>query len=54
MKNEMFYGFSWQGVSIGEFVQVINDYMMWYREKRMKESLGGSSPLECRQNFELA
>ncbi|WP_312282051.1 IS3 family transposase [Oscillibacter sp.] len=54
MKNEMFYGLSWLGISIDGFIQVINDYMVWYREKRIKESLGGYSPLEYRQNLGLA
>ena len=54
MKNEMFYGLSWLGVSIEQFAQVITDYMVWYRENRIKESLGGRSPLEYRQNLGLA
>lgn len=53
MKNEMFYGFSWIDVSIEIFVQVIEDYMVWYRERRIKSSLGGMSPLEYRQNLGL-
>ena len=46
MKNEMFYGLSWVDVSIEVFIQIIHDYMHWYREKRIKNSLGGMSPLE--------
>lgn len=41
MKNEMFYGFPWLDVSIEDFIWLINDYMVWYREKRIKISLGG-------------
>lgn len=53
MKNEMFYGISWIDVSIEKFVQIIEDYMIWYREKRIKIPLGGMSPLEYRQNLGL-
>lgn len=54
MKNEMFYGLSWMDVSIEAFIQIIHDYMNWYREKRIKISLGGMSPLEYRQNLGLS
>lgn len=53
MKNEMFYGRSWMDISIEQFIQMIGDYMVWYREKRIKQSLGGMSPLEYRQNLGL-
>jgi len=53
MKNEMFYGRSWVDISIEGFTQAIEDYMVWYREKRIKHSLGGMSPLEYRQNLGL-
>ena len=51
VKNEMFYGFSWADVSVEAFAKVIDDYMIWYREKRIKCSLGGMSPLEYRLNL---
>ena len=53
MKNEMFYGLSWVDATIETFIQIIDDYMVWYREKRIKISLGGMSPLEYRQNLGL-
>ena len=53
MKNEMFYGLSWMGVSIEAFIQIIDDYMVWYRDRRIKISLGGMSPQEYRQNLGL-
>lgn len=53
MKNEMFYGISWQNVSLPCFIQVIEKYMVWYRDKRIKVSLGGMSPLEYRQSLGL-
>jgi len=54
MKNEMFYGLLWMDVPIEAFIQIIDDYMVWYREKRIKISLGGMSPLEYRQNLGLS
>lgn len=49
MKVDMFYGRSWFGVSLDELIDRINDYMKWYREKRLKLSLGGLSPMEFRR-----
>ena len=48
MKNEMFYGRSWQGVTLEKFIQHIDSYMVWYRDTRIKLSLGGLSPAEYR------
>ena len=48
MKNEMFYGRSWQGVTLEKFMQHIDSYMVWYRDTRIKLSLGGLSPAEYR------
>ncbi len=53
MKNEMFYGLSWANVSIDDFIRRVDDYMTWYREKRIKVSLGGMSLTEHRQSFGL-
>ena len=48
MKNEMFYGRSWQGVTLEEFMHEIEEYMLWYRNELIKISLGGMSPMEYR------
>lgn len=48
MKNEMFYGRSWRDVTIEEFIIILDEYMHWYAEKRIKLSLGGLSPIQCR------
>lgn len=45
LKNGMFYGRSWMGVSIDAFIGELDAYLRWYNEKRIKLSLGGMSPL---------
>jgi transposase InsO family protein len=54
LKNEMFYNRSWIGVSLEEFIDILNRYLVWYNEKRIKLSLGAMSPLEYRQRFGLS
>lgn len=53
LKNEMFYNRRWIGVSIDEFVRILDDYIHWYNEKRIKLSLGGLSPLDYRRKMGL-
>lgn len=48
LKNEMFYGRSWIGYSIEEFMGSLDRYIRWYNEKRIKKSLGYLSPSEYR------
>ncbi|WP_446899649.1 IS3 family transposase [Clostridium sp. LBM24168] len=54
LKNEMFYTQDWAGVSIEEFIDTLNAYLIWYNEKRIKVSLGNMSPKEYRQNLGFA
>ena len=54
LKNEMFYNRKWQGVSIEEFMDILDNYLHWYNEKRIKISLGAKSPLEYRRSLDLA
>lgn len=53
LKNEMFYGRSWSGVSIEQFMEILDNYIHWYNETRIKLSLGGMSPVEFRQSLGL-
>ena len=53
IKNEMFYNQNWQNVSINEFIKILNDYLVWYNNKRIKKSLGYMSPLSYRQSMNL-
>lgn len=36
IKNEMFYNTDWSGVSISDFVGILNNYLRWYNETRIK------------------
>lgn len=54
LKNEMFYGRSWKGVSIGEFIDKLDRYLHWYNESRIKMSLGARSPMEYRRSLGYA
>ena len=53
LKNEMFYSHSWNGVSLKEFIDILDDYIQWYASKRIKLSLGALSPLEYRRSLGL-
>lgn len=53
LKNEMFYNRDWTGVSIQEFINILNEYLVWYNEKRIKISLGNMSPMEYRPSIGL-
>lgn len=53
LKNEMFYGRSWMGVSLQHFMLILDQYIHWYHEKRIKISLGAMSPVEYRQSLGL-
>ena len=54
LKNEMFYGHSWKNITIEQFIDEVNEYIIWYAEKRIKLSLGGLSPLQYRQSLGLS
>jgi transposase InsO family protein len=53
LKNELFYSRSWQATTIEQFIQIVDSYIHWYNEKRIKISLGALSPLEYRQSLGL-
>ena len=54
LKNEMFYSRSWVGVSVNQFIGILNNYLLWYNEVRIKVSLGNMSPMEYRRSLGLA
>jgi len=50
-KNEMFYNRNWAGVTLEEFIEILNDYIIWCNETRIKTTLVNMSPLEYRRNL---
>jgi transposase InsO family protein len=54
LKNEMFYNRTWNATSMQEFIGVVDEYINWYNQKRIKLSLGGLSPTEYRQSLWVA
>ncbi|MEE0215919.1 MAG: IS3 family transposase, partial [Bifidobacterium longum] len=42
LKQEFFHKRSFQGVSIDEFITLLDEYMVWYRDKRIKLEYGMS------------
>ena len=53
LKNEMFYNTDWTGISISDFIEILNNYLVWYNESRIKQSLGYMSPMEYRRSLGL-
>ena len=54
LKNEMYYNRTWNDISMQEFMEVVDEYITWYNQKRIKLSLGGLSPAEYRQSLKVA
>lgn len=49
----MFYKKDWKDVTINEFIDIVNNYIKWYNEKKIKQSLGYKSPIEYRKELGL-
>ena len=54
LKTELFYPRSWQNITIDQFIEIVDSYIHWYNEKRIKTSLGSLSPVEYRESLGLA
>lgn len=54
LKTEMFYSRNWDNTSIEDFIREVNQYMNWYRDDRIKLSLGGLSPINYRRRMGVA
>ena len=50
----MFYGVSWEGVTLRQFISIPDSHLHWYNRKRIKQSLGWRSPLDFRRCLGLA
>jgi transposase InsO family protein len=53
LKAELFYPRDWKTTTIEQFIQVVDSYIRWYNEKRIKISLGSLSPIEYRESLGL-
>ena len=53
IKNEMFYERDWSNVSLDSFIDILDEYLFWYVEERVKLSLG-MSPLQYRRSLGIA
>ena len=51
LKNEFFYGESWIDVSIGDFIDLLVEYLEWYNNKRIKLSLDVVSIMKYRESM---
>jgi transposase InsO family protein/transposase-like protein len=51
LKNEMFYARDWRNTTVEQFINVVDSYIRWYNEKRIKISLGALSPIEYRTSL---
>lgn len=54
LKTELFYPRDWKGTTVEQFIEVVDSYIRWYNEKRIKISLGSLSPIEYRVSLGLA
>lgn len=54
LKNEFFYHRDWRGVGAEEFMRRLEEYLEYYREGRIKRSLGWMSPNEYRRSLGYA
>lgn len=54
LKNELFHPRDWKNATIAQFIKAVDSYIRWYREKRIKISLGSLSPIEYRVSLGLA
>lgn len=54
VKNEFFHWRDWTGVGAGEFAERLDAYLRYYRDGRIKRSLGWLSPAEYRRKLGYA
>ena len=53
LKTELFYPRDWRSTTVEQFIEVLDSYIRWYNEKRIKISLGFLSPIEYRESLGL-
>ena len=40
LKQEFFYARSWKGVKKSQFARLLDAYIVWYRDEKIKKALG--------------
>ena len=53
LKIELFHGCGWAGVTIEEFMGMLDAYLRWYRDVRTKGDLDCRSPMQYRRDLGL-
>lgn len=53
LRIEFFYGCDWSKVTIEEFMGMLNAYLRWYRDARIKSDLDYKSPMQYRRDLGL-
>ncbi|SHE59514.1 Transposase InsO and inactivated derivatives [Alkalibacter saccharofermentans DSM 14828] len=51
IKNEMFYNCKWRNVTIEDFIRILDQYLKWYNNDRVKMKLGGKSIIAYRKSL---
>ena len=54
LKVEFFHNRDWQNVTVDRFMNLLDGYLRWYREERLKSDLGYMSPKQYRLSLGLA
>ena len=54
LKIEFFHGRDWAGVTLEEFTDMLDAYLRWYRDVRIKGDLDYRSPMQYRRDLGLA
>lgn len=54
LKNEFFYHSDWKGIDYDSFASLLDEYIVYYNEERIKKSLGYLSPSQYRKSLGIA
>ncbi len=53
LETEFFHGCDWAGVTIEKFMDMLDAYLRWYRDVRIKGDLDYRSPMQYRRDLGL-
>ena len=54
LKQEFFYARDWKGTTKGSFVRALDEYIVWYRDEKIKRALGWKTIKEHRAGLGIA